>query len=70
MSVQTEVDRIIDWYERNRPSVKTLLLNVRPQTVYKFAGKPTPGQPVSYRGFRIDFGRISAEGKRIDESLA
>jgi hypothetical protein len=53
MSVQQDIERLIDWYEANRPGVKRITVNVTRETIQRFAGKPTPGMPLSYRGFEI-----------------
>lgn len=49
-TVQTQVDALIDWYERNAPAMGTCIaVNARPATLATFAKKIRRG-PYVYRG--------------------
>lgn len=68
MSVQRDIDRLCEWYSLNKPAVTRIVVNAKPETVYKFAGKPEGGDPIRYRGFEIVLNRLSARVKRMDET--
>lgn len=49
-SVRSNVDALIDWYERFNPSVRTVAVNCRPATLRKFCKKNgVRGGPWLYR---------------------
>ncbi len=53
-SVRSNVDALIDWYERFNPSVRTVAVNCRPATLRKFCKKNGKrGGPWIYRGREI-----------------
>lgn len=52
MSVQSEVDELINWYEVHKPEVRTVVVACRPNTLRKFCRKQRKG-PFVYRGREI-----------------
>lgn len=66
MTVQRDIDRMVEWYKLNKPSVTRLVVNARPETIYKFAGKPMHGASIQYRGFEIICGKLAEHVKRMD----
>jgi hypothetical protein len=53
-SVQSNVDTLIDWYERFNPGVRTVAVNCRPATLRKFCKKNgVRGGPWLYRNREI-----------------
>lgn len=49
-SVQSNIDALIDWYERFKPQVTTVQVNCRPSTLRKFCRKNGKrGGPWLYR---------------------
>lgn len=53
MNTRTSVDRLIDWYEKNRPDAgRTIRVKVTSTTVQRFAHRPVDGKYI-YRGRQI-----------------
>jgi hypothetical protein len=64
-SVRSNVDALIDWYERFNPSVRTVAVNCRPATLRKFCSKKGKrGGPWLYRDKEIvPMRKTRAEGE-------
>lgn len=53
MSVKTDLDELIAWYETNKPGVKVIVACCTKNTLRKFAKRPVRGGPFMYRDREI-----------------
>lgn len=52
MTVRTDIDELVSWYEANKPEVRQIQVNCRPSTLRKFAKKIRRG-PFVYRDHEL-----------------
>jgi hypothetical protein len=58
MSVRTQIERLSDWYDLNRPHVRVIRVNVKRETLLFWLdpfnlSHTNPPRPLMYRGRRI-----------------
>ena len=53
MSIQADLNKLIDWYDANRPEVMEIAVKCRPATLKKFCRKKRGYDFVTYRGKKI-----------------
>ncbi len=64
MSIQSDLDELIVWYEKHKPGVKEIAARCTRKTARKFAKPATKGGPLVYHGFTILPVRVSRKEQR------